>query len=169
MRPLSDTGLRLLSELSSSGNRPRVLFDAVSNGRAQLADLPELIAFAWLNTDEPTQVIDEAAWTSIYRSVGFFSWPIGRKRAEGPTTLYRGSTESRARRMSWAEDCSVAETLGTRHSWHQSWSIYKTSASPQAILAALHRRGEGWTIVVDPTELTQIEKIRTMPQHQREP
>jgi hypothetical protein len=50
----------VLSEMSLSSQRPRVLRDAVSAGRVPDGDLPELIAFAWTRDDEPTSEIGEA-------------------------------------------------------------------------------------------------------------
>ncbi len=73
--PLSPAGIAVMSEMSSSGQRPRVLRDAVRAGRVPDGDLPELIPFAWTRADEPTSDISEADWLEIFRHAGFFSYP----------------------------------------------------------------------------------------------
>jgi hypothetical protein len=52
--------------------------------------------------------------------------------------------------MSWANERSVAEVLGRRQAWHGPAGLYQATAGPDAVLASLFRRGEGWTVVVDP-------------------
>lgn len=60
--------------------------------------------------------------------------------------------------MSLAPDRSMAELLGRRHAWHGATDQYKATIAPDAILAYLERRGEGWTIVVDPAGIGEIER-----------
>jgi hypothetical protein len=62
---LSPAGIAVLSSMSTSGQRPRVLRDAVWAGRVPAGDLPELIAFAWLRDDSPTAEVSEADWLEI--------------------------------------------------------------------------------------------------------
>ena len=64
-------------------------------------------------------------------------------------TLYSGSLADRMRQMSWASERDVAEQLGRRHTPYGAAVLYKATAEPDAILAYLERRGEGWTVVVD--------------------
>jgi hypothetical protein len=153
----------VLSEVSLSGQRPRVLRDAVSAGRVSDGDLPELIAFAWTRDDEPTSDIGEADWLEIFRRAGFFTYPpVSAGRPTRPVTLYRGTTADRLRRMSWAAERSVAETLGRRHARYDAAGIYRATVEPDAVLAYLERPGEGWTVVVEPAGLTQIERLQAI-------
>ncbi len=48
------------------------------------------------------------------------------------------------------------QELGNRHTWHGATVLYKATVAPEKILAYLERRGEGWTVVVDPGGLTEI-------------
>jgi hypothetical protein len=82
--------------------------------------------------------------------------PLGRPVA--PVTLYRGSFPERKRRMSWASEPSLAEELEARHAHFDAAALYKATIAPDAILAHLERRDEGWTVVVDPAGLTNSEK-----------
>ena len=137
--------------MSGSGSRPRVLRDAFRAGKVPAADLPELIAFAWTRDDSPTSDIGEADWVEIFRRAGFFTFPpLSVGRPGGAVTLYGASTAERARGMSWAPDRSMAELLGRRPAWHGATALYRATIAPSAILVYLERRGEGWTIVVDP-------------------
>ncbi len=166
--PLSPAGFSVWSEMSGSGQRPRVLRDAFRAGRIPDGDLPELIAFAWTRDDEPTSDIGEAGWLEIFRHAGFFSYPpISGGRPTRAVTLYRGSTAERLRRMSWAAERSVAELLGRRHARNDAAAIYGAVVAPDAILAYLERSGEGWTVVVDPAGLTRIERLEAIPTLER--
>lgn len=170
VRDLSPPGCVVLSEMSASGSRPRVLRDAFRAGTVPAADLPELIAFAWTRDDSPTSDISEADWLEIFRHVGFFTFPPLRAgRPACAVTLYRASTAERARRMSWASERSVAEMLGVRHAWHGATALYRTTIAPHAILAYLERRGEGWTIVVDPAGIGEIEREAVIPVGRTQP
>jgi 3-keto-5-aminohexanoate cleavage enzyme len=91
--------------------------------------------------------------------------PLGRPAA--PVTLYRGSSPERRRRMSWASEPSLAEELGARHAHFDAAALYQAPIVPDAILAYLERRDEGWTVVVDPAGLTNIEKLRDIHGHGR--
>jgi hypothetical protein len=65
--------------------------------------------------------------------------------------------------MSWAEDRNVAKTLGNRHAWHAPAALYEATVTPTAILALLHRPGEGWTVVVNPDMLGCIAVLEHLP------
>ncbi len=162
--PLSPAGISVLSEMSQSGERPRVLRDAFMKGRVPSGDLPELIAFAWTRDDSPTSDISEADWLEIFRHTGFFSFPpISHGRPTGAVMLYRGSTAARVRHMSWTAERTMAELLGRRHTRYSATAIYKATVSPNEVVAYLERRGEGWTVVIDPAGLTNIERLEEIP------
>lgn len=109
-RQLSPAGCAVLSRMSGSGSRPRVLRDAFRADEVPAADLPELIAFAWTRDDSPTSDISEADWLEIFRLAGFFTFPpLSVGRPGGAVTLYRASTAERVRRMSWASDRSASD------------------------------------------------------------
>jgi hypothetical protein len=110
-------------------------------------------------------------WVEIFRAAGFFSYPplavrqpdgsqVPLGRPDAPATLYRGSSPERKRRMSWASEPSLAEELGARHARFGAAVLYKAAVAPEAILAYLERRDEGWTAVVDSAGLTNIEKLK---------
>jgi hypothetical protein len=149
--------------MSLSARRPRVLWESVQAGAVPADDLPELIAFAWLRDDEPTSDLNDLDWIQIFAQTGFFSFPAGRSQPTAPTTLYRGATTARIRRMSWAEDHDVAKVLGTRHAWHAPAALYSATVEPDAILALLGRPGEGWTVVVNPAMLGRITVLENLP------
>jgi hypothetical protein len=117
----------------------------VRAGKVQASDLPEMIASVWTRDDSPTTGLSEADWVE----------------------LYRGSSPERKRRMSWAFEPFLAEELGARHSHFDTAAVYKATVTPDAILAYLERRDEGWTVVVDPAGLTDIEKLKDIhgPRH----
>lgn len=152
-----------MSEMSPSGQRPRILHSAFLDGRVPTADLPELIAFAWLYDDSPTSDLGEAEWINLYNAAGFFSYPDGRTRPSQAVTLYRGATPDRVRRMSWAERPEVAVTLGTRHRWNGPAALYSATVVPGAVLAFLGRQGEGWTVIVNPEGLSGIQLLNQLP------
>jgi hypothetical protein len=64
--------------------------------------------------------------------------------------------------MSWASEPALAEELGARHGHFNAAALYQATVTPDAVLAYLERRDEGWTVVVDPAGLTNIEKLRDM-------
>jgi hypothetical protein len=153
----------VLTEMSPSAQRPRVLYTAFQAGRAPVADLPELIAFAWLRDDSPTSDLSEEEWLQIYAAAGFFSYPQERARPRDAGTFYRGTSAERLRRMSWAEDRHVAAMLGNRHAWHRPAALYAATVMPDAVLAFLGRQGEGWTVVINPAGLTNIRLLEQLP------
>lgn len=162
---MSEEGLRLYSELVTASDRPRLIASAVSSHRIPPDELPELIWFVWVKTDEPTRTLGEAAWMSIFKTAGFFSWPATRERPLAPMTIYRDATADRLRHMYWAENLEVARTLGRRHVSHAPAAVYSATIPPEAVLAFLERRGEGTTVVVDSTQLTYI----TLVEHLNQP
>jgi hypothetical protein len=84
---LTPDGFSVLSEMSPSAQRPRVLLDAWRAGRIPAQDMPELIAFAWLHDDSPTSDISEADWLETFAATGFFSWPAAaQSMASAPET-----------------------------------------------------------------------------------
>jgi hypothetical protein len=160
---LSPEGIAVLGSMSTSGQRPRVLRDAVRTRQLQAEDLPELIAFAWLRDDSPTSDISEADWLEVLGAAGFFSYPPGRQRPSRPITLYRGARADRKLRMSWAETHDLALLLGQRHAWFSPAAIYTGIFEPTSILAYLGRAGEGWTVVVDPAGMQNITLVEQIP------
>jgi hypothetical protein len=86
--------MAVLGKMSTSGQRPRVLRDAVHTDQVPTEDLPELIAFAWLREDSPTADISEADWLEVFATAGFFYYPPGRRRqpARSPSTAEPGRT-----------------------------------------------------------------------------
>jgi hypothetical protein len=160
---LSAEGFAVLTQMSPSAQRPRVLHSAFRAGRVPVGDLPELIAFAWLRDDSPTSDLGEAEWLEIYAAIGFFSYPEGRTRPSEAITLYRGASADRLNRMSWTDDRQVAVMLGTRHAWYKPAALYEATVTPDAILAFLGRQGEGWTVVVNPAGLADIRLLDQLP------
>lgn len=158
MRHLSPAGIAVLSDMSISSQRPRVLYSAVEAERVPHEDLPELIAFAWLHDDSPTAELTEAEWLSILAITGFFSYPQPRQRPNQASIIYRGTSPDRRYRMSWADSEEMAVTLGTRHAWHGPTALYRAIIEPGKILAYLHRPGEGWTVLVNPAALRDVQE-----------
>ena len=156
-------GFAVWGELLMSAEKPRVLHQAFQGGRIPAADLAKLIAFAWIGDDQPTQSIGDQPWLEMFAAAGFFSDPQPRPRPHRSVTLYRGATTSRMPGMSWAETQQVATELGIRHARHDAAALYETTAGPEAILAYLHKPGEGWTAVVDPARLGDIRHIEEIP------
>ena len=62
---------------------------------------------------------------------------------------------------------SLAEDLGARHAHFDTAALYRATVVPDAILAYLERRDEGWTVVVDPAGLADIEKLKDILGHGR--
>jgi len=171
---MSAAGFAVFSEIRTSGQPPLALRDAVRAGRIPASDLPEIIANIWTWDDSPTSDLSEADWLEIFRAAGFFSYPpLVVRRPEGtpaplerPTTavtLYRGSLADRMRGMSWTCERDLAEQLGRRHTPYGAAVLCKATVAPGAILAYLERRGEGWTIVIDPAGLTGTERLADIP------
>jgi hypothetical protein len=169
--PPSPSAITALSDIRESGRGPQALLDALQAGRIAVGDLPPVIADIWLWDDSPTSDLSEADWIQVFRTAGFFSYPpLLSRRPDGsqapleppgtPVTLYRGSTANRLRRMSWAWIPEPAELLGRRHAHYGAAALYSAVAAPDAVLGCLERRGEGWTIAVDPAGLTDIKRIR---------
>lgn len=160
---LSAEGSTVLGNMSTSGQRPRVLRDAVHTGRIPADDLPELIAFAWLRDDSPTADISETDWLGIFATAGFFSYPPGRHRPTRPITLYRGARPDWKLRMSWAETRDLALLLGRRHAWFSPAALYAATVEPSCVLAYLGRAGEGLTVVIDPAGIERIWLVEQIP------
>lgn len=168
---MSAADFAVFSEIRTSGQPPLALRDAVRAGRVPVLDLPEIIANIWTWDDSPTSDLGEADWREIYRAAGFFSYPpllvrqpdgtppVPLQRPSSAVTLYRGSLANRMRRMSWTCERDLAEQLGRRHTPYGAAILYQATVAPGAILAFLERRGEGWTVVVDPAGLTDIERL----------
>jgi hypothetical protein len=156
---LSEEGITVMHQLSVSGERPAVLRRGFESGVIPSADLPELIAFAWTRDDSPTGGVSEAKWIEVFERAGFFTYsPVSTGRPSAPVTVYRGATAERAARMSWAAERNMAVQLGARHTRYGRTWLYEATLQPDAVLAYLERRGEGWTVVVDPAGLSQIER-----------
>lgn len=168
---MSATGATVFSEVRTSRHPAQALHDAVHMGRIWDGDLPEMIANTWTWDDSPTSDLSEADWLEIFRAAGFFSYPpliarqpdgrpVPLERPGAPVTLYRGSTPDRMRRMSWTSEQALAEQLGIRHTRYGPAALYMATVTPEGILAYLERRGEGWTVVVDPAEVTDIKHLK---------
>jgi hypothetical protein len=161
---LSGAGITVMHRLSVSGERPTVLLRAFESGAMPSSDLPELIAFAWTRDDSPTCGVSEAKWIEVFERAGFFTYPpIGTGRPSAPVTVYRGATAERAARMSWAAERNMAVQLGARHTRYGRTWLYEATVRPDAVLAYLERRGEGWTVVVNPAGLSQIGRREELP------
>jgi hypothetical protein len=161
---LSEAGITVMHQLSVSGERPTVLLRAFEAGAIPYGDLPELIAFAWTRDDSPTSGVSEAKWIEVYERAGFFTYPpVGTGRPSAPVTVYRGATAERAARMSWAVERNMAVQLGARHTRYGRTWLYEATVRPDAGLAYLERRAEGWTVVVNPAGLSQIERREELP------
>lgn len=167
---MSAGGFAVFSEIRTSGQPPLALRDAVRAGRIPASDLPEIIANIWTWDDSPTSDLGETDWLEIFRAAGFFSYPplmirqpdgtrAPLSRPSTAVTLYRGGLTDRMRRMSWTSERNLAEQLGRRHTPYGAAVLYKATVAPGAILAYLERRGEGWTVVIDPAGLTSIERL----------
>jgi hypothetical protein len=163
VRGLSEAGSTVMHQLSVSGERPDVLLRAFQSGMIQPDDLPELIAFAWTRDDSPASGASEAEWIEVFERTGFFTHPpISTGRPASPLTVYRGSTAERMKRMSWAADRNTAAELGARHTWHGRAWLYEATVPPHAVLAYLERRGEGWTVVINPAGLSQVTRLQEL-------
>ena len=160
---MSPGGFTVFSGVLSAGVPAQVLY----------SDLPEMIASVWTRDDSPTTGLSEAGWVEVFRAAGFFSHPpLAVRQPDGsqvpfgrpgvPVTLYRGSSSERRCRISWTSEPALAEELGARHAHFNAAALYQATVAPDAILAYLERRDEGWTVVVDPAGLTNIEKLRDM-------
>lgn len=168
---MSPGGFTVFSGVLGTGVPAQALYEAVRAGEVCASDLPEMIASVWTRDDSPTTDLGEAGWVEIFRAAGFFVYPpLAVRQPDGsqvplgrpgvPVTLYRGSSSERMRRMSWASEPALAEELGVRHAHFDGAALYQATVAPDAILAYLERRDEGWTVVVDPAGLTDIEKLR---------
>ncbi len=180
---MSPGAFTVFSGVLGAGVPAQALHEAVRAGKVRASDLPEMIASVWTRDDSPTTGLSEAGWVEIFRAAGFFSYPplavpplavrqpdgsqVPLGRPVAPVTLYRGSSPERKRRMSWASDPSLAEELGARHAHFDAAALYQATIAPDAILANLERRDEGWTVVVDPAGLSNIEKLRDIHGHGR--
>jgi hypothetical protein len=171
---MSADSAAVFSEIRTTGQPSLALINAVRMGNVPASDLPEIIANIWTWDDSPTSDLGEADWVEIFRAAGFFSYPpLVVRQSDGTTvplarpsstvTLYRGSLADRMRRMSWTSERDLAEQLGRRHTPYGAAFLYKATIPPGAILAYLERRGEGWTIVVDPAGLVDIERLTEIP------
>ncbi len=171
---MSADGYTVFSEVRTSGQPPLTLRDAVRAGRIPPSDLPEIIANIWTWDDSPTSQLGETDWLEIFRAAGFFSYPpllvrrpdgtrVPLARPSSAVTLYRGSLADRMRRMSWTFERELAEQLGRRHTPFGAAILYKVTVAPATILAYLERRGEGWTVVVNPAGLKNIQRLGDIP------
>lgn len=172
--PMSADGMTAFSEIRNSRHPPLALRDAHRAKQIPTGDLPAIIADIWTRDDSPTSDLSEAEWLEIFRSTGFFTYPplvvrrpdgttFARQRPSSAMTLYRGSLPDRLLRMSWTYELNLAEQLGRRHTPYGAAVLYKATVAPSAILAYLERRGEGWTVVVDPAGLTSIQYLADIP------
>ena len=160
---LSEAGTLVMSEMSPSRQRPRVLIDAFEAGRIPSADMPELINFAWTYDDSPTSDVGEVTWIELFEHIGFFTYPpVQVGRPASPIAFYRGTTADRLLRMSWSSERGVAARAGKRHTGYGSAWLHKATVHPEAVLAYLHRPDEGWTVVVNPSGLSKIERLEAL-------
>jgi hypothetical protein len=61
-----------------------------------------------------------------------------------------------------AADRNTAAELGARHTWHGPAWLYEATVPPHAVLAYLERRGEGWTVVINPAGLSQVTRLQEL-------
>jgi hypothetical protein len=61
--------------------------------------------------------------------------------------------------MSGNRDINRAEQFRRRHAQYGPTAVYQASASPDAILALLERKGEGPEITADPRMLAQFRQL----------
>jgi hypothetical protein len=156
---LSEAGITVMHQLSVSGERPTVLLRAFEAGAIPYGDLPALVAFAWTRATTRRHLASARRSGSRYERAGFFTYPpVGTGRPSASVTVYRGATAERAARMSWAVERNMAVQLGACHTWYGRTWLYEATVRPDAVLAYLERRGEGWTVVVNPAGLSQIER-----------
>lgn len=158
---MSDAALRLLPQLSSNPNGPRVLYDAWTGHDILDADLQGLIPDVWLYNpaDQPEHVIGAAQWISMFERAGFISRPP-QHRPNTALRLFRGATESRSRGMSWTTTPEKADEFRRRHARHGSTAVFAATVLPQAMLAFLLRPGEGQEVVVNPQMLPrELDKV----------
>jgi hypothetical protein len=107
--------------------------------------------------DSPTCGVSEAKWIEVFKRAGLFTYPpVGTGRPSARVTVYCGATAERAARMPWAAERNIAVQLGARHTRYVRTWLYEATVRPNAVLAYLERRGEGWTVVVNPAGLSQI-------------
>lgn len=170
---ISPAGFTIFSSILAAEQPARALYDEVAASRIKVEDLPEMIADIWTRVyDAPASDISEMQWVEIFHATGFFSYPsLAVRLPDGTRTpverpkraviLYRGTTRDRVRRMSWSFERARAEQLGVRHTPYGPAGIYQAKVEPQMILAYLGQRArtEGWTIVVDPAGLTDVERL----------
>jgi hypothetical protein len=170
---MSPAGFTVFSEIRTSQDPSRALHNAVVAERIPAGDLPEIIANIWTRDDSPTTGLSESGWLDIFRVAGFFTYPpLAVRRPDGsrarlerpgaPVTLYRGSTADRMLRMSLASEPAMVEQIGIRHTLYDPAFLYQATAAPDAVLAYLERRAEGWTVVVDPARLTDVRLLREL-------
>jgi hypothetical protein len=65
--------------------------------------------------------------------------------------------------MSWTADRNMAMELGARHARYGRAWLYEATVQPEAVLAYLERRGEGWTVVINPAGLSGVKRGEELP------
>jgi hypothetical protein len=65
-------------------------------------------------------------------------------------------------RMSWTADRNMAVELSARQTRYGRTWLYEATVRRDAVLAYLERRGEGWTVVINPAGLSQIKRLEEL-------
>lgn len=145
---------------------PTRLYNAWAARQIMLGSMRNTLANAWTFDDEPITHLDHDLWLGMFRAAGWLKVPTNLPDLAYPVTIYRGSTEDRARRMSWTTNRETAVQHASRHGQHGSAWVYETVVTAEMVLAYLNTRRE-CEVIVDPAKLGPIE--RTAPRATRSP
>lgn len=136
---------------------PARLYNAWTAGQISLGSLRNTLADAWTRDDEPITHLDHDLWLEMFRAAGWLKVPTNLDNLVYPLTIYRGSTEERARRMSWTTNRAVAAEHVKRHKQHGNARVYEAVVGADAVLAYLNT-GHECEVIVDPDKLGPIER-----------
>jgi hypothetical protein len=155
---MSANAMQLLGRASGSPDGPQLLWDAFQAGQLTESDPREVIPLIWAYMDWPEAAIGAPRWTTLFRAAGFFTVPTTLAAPTQPITLYRGTTENRARSMAWSWGKTKAEQFRDRYrKQRKDAHLYTTTVDPDGVLALFNFRGEREAIV-DPQFLTAVDR-----------
>ncbi len=109
------------------------------------------LSTTWMMTMQPSRVLPQEQWVSMFRSVGYFDMlHYGSPAPTQPLLLFRGAAAAGARGMSWTPEPLLAARYGP---------VWKCEVPPAALLA---RVGAGWQqeYVVDLPSDATVEAVR---------
>jgi hypothetical protein len=150
--------MKLLSRASGSPEGPQLLWDDWQAGKLTPADLREVIPLVWPYMDWPEAVIGADRWTPMFLAAGFIAVPDTLTAPTTTLTLYRGTTEDRARSMAWSWDKVKAEQFRERYCKQgKDAHLYTTTVEPSTVLALFNLRGEREAIV-NPQLLADVKR-----------